>query len=225
MKLIYFKPSLLYFILYCSFRIFPAVKIRTHVIFELCRVYAPSYLFYWSGWAGEAPQTDGGSYWPSRHSPTISDTKGGYLSWAPLSWAPLPWVFHSCASLPWVPLLSSYCVSWMKLMNYFFLMSSFLWVRSMSSLLYDLQFSSSSLSFFYMVFIFCILRCLSMISYCKNYNQIFKKLCFNTIFSNISSEFKKVNTIKKWEIQKGKTALRKNFFRLHVVFIEKTYFF
>ena len=91
----------------------------------------------------------------------------------------------------------------------------------MSSLLYDLQFSSSSLSFFYMVFIFCILRCLSMISYCKNYNQIFKKLCFNTIFSNISSEFKKVNTIKKWEIQKGKTALRKNFFRLHVVFIEK----
>ena len=126
MKLIYFKPSLLYFILYCSFRIFPAVKVRTHVIFELCRVYAPSYLCYWSGWAGEAPQTDGGSYWPSRHTPTISDTKGGYLSWAPLSWAPLPWVFHSCASLPWVPLLSSYCVSWMKLMSYFFLMSSFL---------------------------------------------------------------------------------------------------
>ena len=40
----------------------------------------------------------------------------------------------------------------------------------------------------------------------------------------ISSEFKKVNTIKKWEIQKGKTALRKNFFRLHVVFIEKNVF-
>ena len=37
----------------------------------------------------------------------------------------------------------------------------------------------------------------------------------------------KVNTIKTWEIEKGKTALRKNlyFFRWHVVFIEKVYFF